>query len=193
MFNYVFGRIDNFVARLDTNIYNEKEKLKIEYGLKIVFIVLFDTVTMLLASYMLGILNYFIYGYISIALVRSFSGGIHLKSYYRCWLMSFITMCLTGYLGHMNMFKFYYYIIIFISYILISLYAPADTKYRPIISIREKILFRKILYSLIVGDLILIYIYNNIFSRTLAFSLLISSILITPISYKLFKVEKAKK
>ena len=69
------------------------------------------------------------------------------------------------------------------------LYAPADTVKRPLINKKKRMRF-KILSILvtIIYFILTILIDNNIFTNSLLIGLLISCILILPITYKAFKM-----
>ena len=73
--------------------------------------------------------------------------------------------------------------------ITISIFSPADTKKRPIINKKRRKIY-KILSTIIsiIYVLLSVKIENNYIENCLIFSIILQNILISPITYKIFKL-----
>lgn len=123
--------------------------------------------------------------------IRTFSFGLHAKSNLTCWITTISiynviplliksiapTFATPNYIG---------YIIIGIAFISIILWAPADTPKRPLIR-KEKRMKCKILSIIIILLYTVIFILNDntLINNALIYALLIQSIFINPLTYKI--------
>ena len=165
------------------------ERKKIKYGLEgfynliskfivlVILAIIFDlTVELLLLSIIYGFLR--LYGF-----------GLHAKKTWQCWIST-----IPIYIGGCFLIKYLVlpptvcYIIWIFGLLSFILFAPADTKARPLIH-KEKRIRAKILSIVIIILLFIINIYlkNNIFLNTSLYALIVQSIIMNPITYKIFK------
>ena len=172
--------------------YQECDDLKIKklkYGLegifnmstKIIIVLIIAELTQTLQETILFLLFY--------AGIRTFSFGIHAKTSIGCWIST-----ITIYNIIPILIKNYYfskelgYIFIIISLISIIIWAPADTPKRPLI--REKNRLKCKIYSILVVilyTLIFTISTNENINKALIYALIIQSLMINPITYKLAK------
>ena len=170
--------------------YQECDDLKIKrlkYGLegiyslivKISAVILISIITKTLYETLLLILFY--------AGIRTFSFGWHAKSNLACWITTIviyniIPLLISNYLIH----SYIAYTILGVSLISMILWAPADTPKRPLIH-KEQRLKAKVISLIIVIIYSIIYLSINVtnIKNIILYSLLIQTILINPLSYKL--------
>lgn len=142
-------------------------------------------------SFLLGIGWYTVITYVAIMPYRAASGGFHLKSHLGCILGTSLF-----YYGIVFLSKFLIldsiqkYILaavaLIFGFIMISLYAPADTENVPILSKKErkhKKILSYITLTIMLG--ISLIIKDNIISNILIIGAIVQTITITRIAYKL--------
>lgn len=144
-------------------------------------------------GFFFGIGWYTLLAYVAIMPYRGASGGFHLKTHLGCILGTSLfyygNVLLSITLTLNNIQKIVLVFITFIfSIIMINLYAPADTENVPIISKKERRNKKILSYiTMTITLLISLIIKNNIISNLLVFGVLIQSISITRIAYKITK------
>ena len=155
--------------------YLKISKLLIMIQLSIIFNVFFEMILFII------IFNF----------IREPAHGLHASKSYICLITSSITFIGIPYISKIIELNLYTRIIIsVIGFILIVVFAPADTEKAPIIR-KEKRLKLKIIS--IVNTAIMIAlsftIHNSIISNLILAAIIIESILINPLTYKLFHVK----
>ena len=175
----------NFISK-----YQECDDLKLKrlkYGLegiyslivKISVVILISIITKTLTETLLFILFY--------AGIRTFSFGWHAKSNIACWITTLLIYNVILYFIINIDYPIYIgYIILGISLISMLLWAPADTPKRPLIRKKQR-LKSKILSIIVLLLYTIIYmtINSNPLKNIILYSLLIQTILINPITYKI--------
>lgn len=163
----------------------------INYGLQLVIGEVPKTFIMLLIAYLLGIPELSILAFLIISPYRMFSGGFHLKTHIGCIIGTTLFYCGNVMLSKMIVFtsisKIIFTVAVWVfSMWMVKLYAPADTENVPIIS--KKIRKTKKTMSYITMTLTLlvgVFIRNNIISNIFIFGVLIQTLTITRVMYKL--------
>ena len=120
--------------------------------------------------------------------IREPAHGLHASKIYICLITSSITFIGIPYISKIIELNLYTRIIIsVIGFILIVVFAPADTEKAPIIR-KEKRLKLKIKSTIIALIMITLsfIINNNMIINLLLFSIVLESILINPLTYKIF-------
>ncbi len=170
---------------------SEYEKIKIKYGLEVMYHFITKTSFVLLISLIFNIfwetiLTFFLFG-----ILRTFCHGIHAKSNLLCWILTLSTYIINGICCKLIQFNIPLKItIIVITSIHIILFSPSDTIYRPIrkkehrIKLKTNSILICILYDILTLKL------NNIISRCLLSSLILISISISPLTYKVLKMSR---
>lgn len=122
------------------------------------------------------------------------SGGFHLKTHLGCFICTNIVYCGNAYLSTIWTFlneisKYITILAIWIlGIIMVSIYAPADTENRPILTRKERKSKKILSYIfLTINILMAIFIPNRIISNIIIFGTLIQTISITRIAYILSK------
>lgn len=142
-------------------------------------------------SFLLGIGWYMLFAYIAIIPYRAASGGFHLKSHLGCIIGTSLF-----YYGNIFLSKSIIigdierYILVAVALIfgifMVSLYAPADTENVPIISKKERRNKKIMSYITLVLTLaVSLIIKDNTISNILIIGVIIQTITITRVAYKL--------
>lgn len=175
----------NFISK-----YQECDDLKLKrlkYGLegiyslivKISVVILISIITKALTETLLFILFY--------AGIRTFSFGWHAKSNIACWITTLLIYNVILYFIINIDYPIYIgYIILEISLISMLLWAPADTPKRPLIRKKQRLKSKILSITvLVLYAVIYVTINSNPLKNIILYSLLIQTILINPITYKI--------
>ena len=119
--------------------------------------------------------------------IRTFSYGIHAKSNIACWITTILIY--NGFpflIANTNIPNYISYIILAFSFLSMFLWAPADTPKKPLIRKNQRMKC-KIISIIVVLIYTIIYLINKIkiIDNSIIYALLIQSILINPITYKI--------
>lgn len=173
------------------NKYPDYDNDKIEiinYGLESLYLTFSKVILIVALSVILGIFKNVVLLLLFYNIIRFTAFGLHAKKSWHCLLIS-STLFIGGvYICEYLYLPFIVKIILSLSCILlVAKYAPADTEKRPLINKKRRKKY-KILSVLSSGIFaILIVIFNeNIISNYLLFGLIWATLMILPISYKLF-------
>jgi accessory gene regulator B len=170
--------------------YNESKMDEIRYGLEAIYLSLTKVVVILLVTLILGIFKEAVIVLLLFNGLRSFAFGIHAKKSWMCWVSSSIFFIGIPYLCiYVNIPTIIQYMMICFSIICFLLYAPADTKKRPLVRKNRRIKFK--ILTLIVAFLYILVFFNiqNIFIKNVIASvMLLESVLIHPLTYRMFKL-----
>lgn len=183
---FILKKIRNKMPEID----NEKAEI-ILYGIQLIIGEIPKMFILFVLSFILGIGWYTLFIFVALLPYRASSGGFHLKSHLGCILGTSLF-----YYGNVYLSKFIVldniqkYVLIAIAFVfgivMVSLYAPADTENVPIISKKER--KNKKILSYITLTLTLIaalFIKDSIISNLLIFGVIIQTMTITRIAYKL--------
>ena len=175
----------NFISK-----YQECDDLKLKrlkYGLegiyslivKISVVILISIITKTLTETLLFILFY--------AGIRTFSFGWHAKFNIACWITTLLIYNVILYFIINIDYPIYIgYIILGISLISMLLWAPADTPKRPLIRKKQRLKSKILSITvLVLYAVIYVTINSNPLKNIILYSLLIQTILINPITYKI--------
>lgn len=188
--------IKEFVINNSMNIvkqnkkYNKEQLEEIKYGIESLYLVITKFIVIIGISIILKIFKETILLLALYNFLRAFAFGIHASKSIYCWISSIISFIIIPLICKNIVFPNFFFIIIsIISLICFILYAPADTKKRPLINAKKRKYYKIISISLAIIYIILIFIIkNSLLRNSLLFSLILETILILPITYKLFKL-----
>lgn len=170
--------------------YTEIELEEIKYGIESLYLAISKVVVILAISAILGLFKPALAFLILFNILRIPAFGLHASKSIWCWITSSISFIGIPFIC-IN-FKFPNLVIyIFTTLCLISfiLFAPADTIKRPLINAKKRKRYKilSVLFSIIY--IILIYTTKSVLLKNLLlFALIFETILILPITYKLFKL-----
>lgn len=183
---------EKFVNSLTNFVIKNKDvddiKLKtIRYGLEGLYL----STTKFIVILGLAILTHTIKEYFLLLLfyltIRKYSFGLHANSSLGCWLTT-----VPIYIGGSLIIKYFdipfeFKLVIWgISFISFVFWAPADTPKRPLIRAKQRKIqkFKTCIIS-VIYLIILLFIKNSMITDTITISLIIQSIMINPLTYKI--------
>jgi len=116
--------------------------------------------------------------------------GLHAAKSWMCWIASSVVFLLCPYLCmYLNIPLIGLVIVASICWINFLLYAPADTKNRPLVNIKKRKRYKYVtLISASIYIVLLFVIKNAFVQNALVCAMVIQSVLIHPMVYKLFKL-----
>lgn len=180
--------LDTIMEKIkEDNKYDNKRLLEIRYGIETLYLSIFKLLIIIIISFFIHTTYYLCLLFLTYGLLRITGFGLHTKNSLQCWIFSITIFSLFPFLiKELNINTIYLYLGSIILFVLIILYAPADTEKRPLINKKKRLIY-KIITSIITSIYVLImFITNNlILKKLLFFSVLLEVILILPISYKL--------
>lgn len=168
---------------------SQEEKEVIIYGIESIYILVTKLIIIFAIAILLGIFKELLIFLLLFNVIRTFAFGLHATKSSICLVVSTLVFLLLPFVATKIDIPFLVKIIVgFILIILIFKNSPADTHKRPIISKKRRRFF-KITSTIIAIIYVLISLITNRFiSNCLIFSLLLESIFISPLVYKLFKL-----
>ena len=169
--------------------YSKKDIEKLKYGLEGLYLTITKTIIILILSLILGIFKEVIIVLVLFNIIRYTGFGFHAEKSYQCLIISLFSFVFIPYI--ILLIKPNLTISISISLLCIIsyiLFAPADTIKRPLPNKKKRII-RKALTTLIgiIYLSLIIILHNNYLSALLLSSLIIETIIINPITYKIFR------
>ena len=180
----------NFIKKNKKKKYTKEEIEIILYGLESLYLVITKAVIIFLIAFLLRIGKEVILVLIFYNILRSQAFGIHASKSSYC-LISSITL----FIGGAILTKFItipYYISLTLSIIcniLIIIYAPADTHKRPLINKKKRKSFKYKSIIISILYLLTIILFNKYkFVDYLIIGMINATIMILPITYKIFKL-----
>ena len=170
--------------------YQECDDLKLKrlkYGLEGIYSLIVKTVAILIIACLTKTLKETALLMLFYASIRTFSYGMHAKSNLACWISSIIIYNIIPlFIPKLILPNYISYIILGGALISMILWAPADTPKKPLIRKNQRTKC-KILSIIVVLIYSLIYLFSNsiIIKQMIIFALIIQTIIINPLSYKL--------
>ena len=183
--------INNSISLVNkTNKYNNTELEEIKYGLESIYLAITKVVVILFISACIGLFKEAVLFLLIFNLVRATAFGLHASKSIWCCISSSISFLLIPFICKNVIFPTIFYIVAsIITMIIFLLYAPADTVKRPLINKKKRKMYKilSVITALIFISLIFI-VDNFLIKNMLIFALILESILILPITYKIFKL-----
>lgn len=168
-----------------------KEKLEeIEYGIEALYITFTKMVVIALISILLGVIKEIFFILVFYNIIRTTAFGMHAKTSLQCYIISillFVGLAIVS--KYVNISLYLKILISIICFINIVIFAPADTYKRPLINRKRRHIYKviSILISLIYVILIVIF-HTSIFSTYILFGLLNITLMIHPLTYRMFQL-----
>lgn len=189
MRNHIIGSCMKIVA--DNNEDLDKTKLdEIEYGLVSIYILITKLIVIFTLAFILGIFKEVITFSLIYAIIRAPSFGIHASKSWICLIVSSIVFLGIPYINlSVTITPIFKVVLGIISITLIFKNSPADTHKRPIVNLKRRKIYKMISTIIaITFTVISLLINNNFISNCLISSLLIQCVIISPLTYRLFKM-----
>ncbi len=168
---------------------DEDSKAIIKYGLESIYILITKSIVIFTIACLLGIFKEMITFLLLFNVIRTYAHGLHATKSYICLIVSSLCFIILPYISKIitipDMLKIIMGIILTI---LIFKNSPADTHKKPIVSkkIRKKLKIKSTIIAVIF--VVLSLFVNNFISNCLLLSLLLETIFISPLTYKIFKL-----
>jgi len=170
--------------------YDKEQLERIQYGLEAIYLSLTKVIAIIFLSIVLSIFKETLILLLLFNILRMTAFGIHATKSWMCWITSIPTFI--GIPLICRHFTFPLYVLMIISvFCLINfiLFAPADTVKRPLIRKKKRIIYKFLTIVIgIIYTFLIIFNDNHFIQNALTFSLLIETILINPLTYKLFNM-----
>ncbi len=170
--------------------YSEEKLEEISYGLESLYITFSKTIVIFGVAFILNIAKEVLFILLSYNIIRTTAFGMHAKKSWHCYFISGVlfigTAFICKYIGMATIVK---YLISGISFVILMLYAPADTYKRPLVNKYKRKKYKII--TIIIGLIYLIFIIlfkNTVVSSYLCFGLLDASLMIHPLVYRMFQL-----
>lgn len=171
--------------------YDEVKLAEIRYGLASLYLLITKTVVIFSLAYILGFINPLLILMALYSILRLTGFGVHAKKSWHCWIASLITFLCLPYLSTILIINYKVKISLgMFCVILLGIFAPADTEKRPLINKKRRKIYKVI--SVLLGLLYIVLLTStktNIVNNCILFALILETIAVLPITYKLFGVK----
>lgn len=188
MKNLIVNSLMKFVTNNKELDNVKKEELK--FGFASMYTTYSKLIVLTLIAWILGMFKEYLTFLLIYNLIRTFSFGLHATKSWMCWIASTIIFIGIPYLSTIITIPKYIKIILG-AYLIIrfAMNAPADTIKRPIINKKRRLFFKYVSTILSFIYIVLSIVINNSFvSNVLFLATLTQSIIISPLTYKIFKL-----
>ena len=192
--------IEKFCTYLTNRIGKEMPELSeerlevINFGLQNIIGEIPKIFITIIISLIFGIGKLTILSILFISIYKCFAGGVHAKTHIGCITSTTLIYCGTAILAKYINFqtveiKYFCIMAIWLfSMIMIKLYAPADTENIPILRKKERKIKQILSYIIATSELIIATVIpNNTISNLIIIGILVETITITKIAYKITK------
>lgn len=188
MKKFIINKCINYIKK-NTN-YDEIKLKEIEYGLASVYLTISKLIIVALIAIILGIFKETIIYVLIYNILRLPSFGLHATKSWICLLSTTILFIGIPYLCiYLNIPFIIKIMVCILGTVFMMKNAPADTKKRPIINKKRRLLYKFIstILTIILG-VISIIIKDNYISNCLIFAIVMQNCMISPLVYKIFKL-----
>lgn len=171
------------------NDFNETKLAELKYGLEAFYMLTSKMLVLFGIALILKLQKELILFILLYSPLRGFGFGFHANSSLECWLISIPIFTIIPFLAHSFIIPtIIVQIIILLSTISFLFFAPADTKYKPLINTKKRLINKSLLVIVSIIYLFLtLFIKNSLIINTLMFACLWQAICVNPLLYKLFK------
>ena len=167
---------------------DEIEIKKLKYGLEGLYSFITKFSVILIINMILGTTKEFILFHFSYALVRAFGFGIHAKTNIGCWITSsIVNIFIPQLIKRVIIDKYILIITGIISSIIIIIFAPADTKKRPLKNKHKRKQDKVLAIIVCITYLVIINYSNHYIIYCLTYALVFEAIMVNPITYIITK------
>ena len=181
--------IRNSIKKQYPNYSNDKID-EIMYGVEGIYLTITKTIIIFALAFLFKIAKELLFLLIAFNFIRLFAFGMHANNSITCLIFSSLLFIGGAFIcKYIVINKPILYILYLISLIIISVFSPADTVKRPLIKKKKRIRFKILsILTVIIYAIISLFIKDNQIINYLIIGLLIECILISPITYKIFKM-----
>ena len=183
MKNKFLNKYMNIIIKNNPNLSDEQlEKMK--YGIEGIYLTVTKLFVVLLLAIFFDIIKEVLILLLFYNVLRFFGFGYHAKNSKECLIFSILFFFVLPFVV-VNKYLIFKYdlLIIIICLINFLLFAPSDTKKRPMINKRKKKIRKLLLVVITIIYSIFILIYKSKYSSLLLLSILIESFMVNPLIY----------
>lgn len=166
--------------------YSDEDVAVMRYALEGIYLTFTKILVITLIACLLGLFKEYMWFVILYTPLRSVSFGWHANTTKECWVVSILSFILIPYIfSIITINEITKIILLTFSILVFALYSPADTKKRPIVNKKRRLLFKVV--SLIITLVYCCYSFkhSNLIGNLMIASLLYQSLLINPLIYKI--------
>ncbi len=182
---FVLNTIDTIKKE---RILSPLEIKKLKYGLEGFYNLFTKLVVMLILAIIFNLVKELVVLIVIYSSLRLYGFGIHAKSTLQCWL-STVPVYIGGcfFIKYATISRMVVYIIFGFGFLSFLFFAPADTASRPLIHKNKRIRAKILSLLVVIIYLLLIFLIpSNWFTNAVIYALIIESLAINPLVYKLF-------
>ena len=168
--------------------YDEKKLDRIKYGLESIYLTTTKMIIISAIAIYLNIFKEMLVMLLSINIFRTSAFGIHAKTSFKCLISTSLILLVPAYfIYNINLDIYTKSLLCILSLIAFYLYAPADTEKFPLIKEKKRnsLKFQTVIKCIIISFVILL-LNNVLIINSLLIGMVIESIMILPITYKIF-------
>ena len=174
--------------------YQECDDIKIKklnYGLQGIYNLIVKLSIVIIIAIITKTINQTLLFLLFYAGIRTFSYGLHAKSNLACWITTIIIYNIIPYfIKNINFPIYMSYIALIVALISMILWAPADTPKKPLIRKKNRKKCKIISIIVVIIYTIIIFMINNtMITNSITYALIIQSIVINPLTYKITKTQ----
>jgi len=176
---YVFSSLEKRITNiLIQESHVEVEREKISFGVKIILNDFWKFIIVYIIAILLDCFIPTLVAHLVFYILRQVCFGFHFENNFVCLIASIITLPIGVYLIYnLNYFKEYLTIVAAISSLLLVMFAPADTKKRPLYNQQHRAFLRKkLLIRLLIIWAITFVPYENIITPFISFGVILIAV-----------------
>lgn len=180
--------INKLMENIEKNsTYNDTKLKEIKYGLETLYITITKTIVIFTVDYLIGLFKELCLILLFYGTLRLTGFGLHAKKSIHCWIISLIVFAIIPVaVKYLIIQKNLLIAISVICFIFICKYAPADTEKRPLINKKKRTIYKIITIIITIIYIVIIIHINNLYlSKAITFSIILQTLVILPISYKM--------
>lgn len=172
----------------ENNNFDDIRLAELKYGLESFYMLISKMLVAIVVALVFGLFKEFMLFLLFYTPLRSLGFGFHANNSLECWLISIPIFMIFPFLAKTIIISpFIIQIIILLSTISFLFFAPADSKKKPLINTKKRLINKSILVIISLGYLFTtLFLKNNLILNTLAFVCLWQAICVNPLMYKLF-------
>lgn len=168
--------------------FSDCDKKKLLYGLEGIYLTISKLVILLILAFILDMFWEFVLVTILFNIIRYTGFGFHAEKSYQCLFFSiFNFVAIPFILLHIHLSDFVVYLLCAFCIVHYLLFAPADTKKRPLTNKRKRII-RKTL-TVLIGlcyTLVIVLLKNSYWTSIILAAMIVEAIIVSPVTYWLF-------
>ena len=178
-----------FMIKDNNNSYNELELEKIRYGLEGLYLMITKLIIIFILALILDIVKETLLLFVIFSGLRFFGFGVHAKTSFQCLIYSTLLFIVLPYIFYNIEINLITEIIIFtICFINLLIFAPSDSENRRFKK-KRKYLIRKFLTLVVTVIYMWLYFNTDYLNVLFMISIIIQSIVVNPLIYKLLGVD----